>query len=510
MENRLKSRRRKTKVVVVRQKDRPLQVGYMQKKANLRSKPNYFRSFKYRSLAWFFCILLLINGCTKTASLESNSTGLFSPDTNNLNIWWEKGFNLEEDEAFLALVHTWEKQTNQKVKLSFYTISELAEKADRALQGKKIPDILMSQKADLTLYPRLAWQGKLTEVDDLIQPVQNEYTKNALKAATYYNNAENKIGFYGVPLYQTSLHIFYWQKLLASIELESQDIPEDWDGFWQFWQQAQNRLRAKQVNSIYGLGLPLSSISTDTFFLFEQILEAHNISLLDSQGKLIIDRPQIRQDLIDCLRWYQKFYQQGYIPLDAVDWVNTDNNRQLLNRVVLMTPNATLSIPASLHQDGDTYYQELGIVNFPRKPNGEPMRYLVSVKQAVILADSPHQQEAKAFIRYLMQPQTIAEYLKASGNRYLPVHQSIWQDPFWQKTQDPYLTAATKVLTQSPNRLISMTQNPAYSQVLQENIWGQAIASILVENITPEEAVDRAITRIKQIFAEWEEKNEDI
>ena len=346
------------------------------RKPHPSSRSNKFFRFKYQPLSWLFSILILLNACAKTTNLESHSIAQFSAETNTLNIWWEKGFNLEEDEAFLELVHSWEQQTNRRVKLSFYTISELSEKADRALEGNKIPDILMSQKADLTLYPRLAWQGKLAEVNDLIQPLKNEYTQNALQAATYYNNVENQDNFYSVPLYQTSLHIFYWQKLLASIELKSQDIPEDWVSFWQFWQQAQDILREKQVSSIYGLGLPLSSISTDTFFLFEQILEARNISLLDSQGKLIVNTPHIRQGLIDCLKWYKKFYQQGYIPLDAVDWGNTDNNRQLLNRVVLMTPNATLSIPASLRQDRDIYYQQLGIVNFPRKPNGEPMRYL--------------------------------------------------------------------------------------------------------------------------------------
>lgn len=465
------------------------------------------RSFKYQFLFLVFSIGILFSACAKTTNLQRNSTTKFPSKTNTLNIWWEKGFNLEEDEAFLALVNNWSQKTNYQVKLSFYTIGELSEKADRALQGNKPPDILMSQKADSTLYPRLAWQGKLAKVDDLIKPERELYNKNALKAATYYNQVENRYNFYGVPLYQASVQIFYWQKLLAAIDLNTQDIPQDWEGFWQFWQQAQDNLRAKQANNIYGLGLPLSSTSMDTVFLFEQILEAHDLVLFDSQGKLLLDTPHLRQGIINCLQWYKKFYQQGYIPLDAVDWLNTDNNRQLLNRVVLMTPNATLSIPASLRQDQDTYSQKLGVVNFPNKPNGKPMRHLVSVKQAVIFADSPHQQEAKEFLRYFMQPEVTAEYLKASGNRYLPVHQSIWQDPFWQQTKDPYLAAATEALIKSPTRLIYTTENPAYSQVLQENIWGQAITSTIVDGITPEQAVDRAIVRIKQIFAEWEQQN---
>ena len=473
----------------------------------MEKTPICYHRFKYQFTSLFFGIFVLIPACTKTSNLKRASIAESARETTTLNIWWEKGFNLEEDEAFRALVSDWEQKTNYKTKISFYTTSELSEKADRALQGNKLPDIMMSRKADMTLYPRLAWRGKIADVSSLIEPVRDLYEDNALKAVTYYNRVENKRSFYAVPLYQDSLHIFYWQRLIASIDRTPQDIPQDWDDFWQFWQQAQDKLRAKPSNNIYGLGFPLSSVSMDTVFLFEQILEAYDVTLFNSQGQLSIDTPKTRQGIIKCLNWYNQFYQQGYIPPDAINWLNTDNNRNLLNRVVLMTPNASLSIPAAIHQDRDTYYNKLGIVNFPQKPSGEPMRYLVSVKQAIIFTDSPHQQIAREFLRYLIQPEIIAEYLQASGNRYLPVHKSVWKYPAWQQTEDPYISTATEALTKSPTRLIYMAKNPAYSQVLQENIWGKALTKTIVYGMTSEQAADEAITRIKQIFADWKRQD---
>ena len=41
-----------------------------------------------------------------------------------------------------------------------------------------------------------------------------------------------------------------------------------------------------------------------------------------------------------------------------------------------------------------------------------------------------------------------------------------------------------------------------YSRVWQENIWGKAIHRVAAEGISPEQAVDEAIARIKQILAE--------
>ncbi|MEH2170128.1 MAG: hypothetical protein V7K41_26460 [Nostoc sp.] len=46
-------------------------------------------------------------------------------------------------------------------------------------------------------------------------------------------------------------------------------------------------------------------------------------------------------------------------------------------------------------------------------------------------------------------------------------------------------------------------QNPAYSVVLEENIWGKALNRIIVDKISPEQATDEAIKQIKQIFAQW-------
>jgi hypothetical protein len=41
-----------------------------------------------------------------------------------------------------------------------------------------------------------------------------------------------------------------------------------------------------------------------------------------------------------------------------------------------------------------------------------------------------------------------------------------------------------------------------YSRVWQENVWGKAIHRVAAEGVSPEQAVDEAIARIKQILAE--------
>ncbi len=422
-----------------------------------------------------------------------------------LNIWWEKGFNLEEDAAFQAIVDDWQKATGNKVKLSFYPTDELSEKIARKVRSGNLPDLIMSQKANPTLYPRLAWQNKLEDVSDVIEPVKDLYPEHILKAVTYSNGVTGESSYYSIPVHQATMFIFYWQKLLSLVGLSANDIPQDCDGFWQFWQQAQSKLIKEQNKQIYGLGLPFSiNGSDDMYLLFEHILEAYDVKPIDEKGTLLINRPQVRQRIIKCLDWYSQFYLQGFVPPDATNWLNTDNNLNLLNRVVLMTPNVTLSIPAAVREDKETYYKRLGIVGFPNKLNGQPMRYIITVRQAVIFADSPHVKLAKDFMRYFIKPEVTSKYLQTSGNRNQPVQNSVWQEPFWQETTDPYLKMTTKILSKGKTRLSYTYKNPAYSQVIEENIWGKTLNRIVVDRLSPEQATDEAIARIEEIFNEWE------
>lgn len=468
-------------------------------------KRNYFKS-KYGQiiLACFISFIFIAIACTNTIE-PAEITNKSVTQTSELKIWWEQGYNFPEDEAIRNLVNNWQNKTGNKVKLSFFSTNEFTAKVKRAVKAGNLPDIIMNPKGDRILYPQLAWQDKLEDVSDLIKPIKDDYPENILKAITYSNPKQGKRSYYAVPIDRVSIFIFYWQNLLTSIGLDGNDIPQDWDGFWQFWQQAQTKFKTAQNRDIYALGLPLggSNNADDTYYLFEQILEAYDVSLFNEQGELEIDRPEVRQGIIECLNWYVGLYQQGYIPPDAVNWSNVDNNRNLLNRLVLMTPNTTFSIPATVSQDRDTYLNQLSMVEFPDKPNGKPMRHLISIRQAVIFKDSSHKFLAKNFLRYFIQPQIAIDYLKASNSRTLPVRTSVWSDSFWQDTKDPYVVAATKVLTSKPTRLFYTVDHPAYSQVLAENVWGKTLTKVTVDKVNPEQAANEAISRIREIFTEW-------
>ncbi|MEM7757973.1 MAG: ABC transporter substrate-binding protein [Cyanobacteria bacterium P01_A01_bin.40] len=452
-------------------------------------------------LALAITTILVAVGCNSGTRLQNDEVTKSSSETNVLQIWWDKGYNIQEDEILQQIVSNWQQESGEKAEIKFYTADDIAQKTRRAIQAGNPPDILFSSRAE---YPLLAWQGKLEDVSEVIEPVEQFYTSAAKKAAYLYNNIAKKRSYYSVPLHQGTIHIFYWKDLLAGIGKEASDIPHSWDQFWQFWQEAQSKFQQEKQQNIYGLGLPFSVKASDTYYLFEQILEAYNVTILDAESKLTVDNPDVRQGIIDCLKWYSEFFQQGYVPPSSLAWLDPDNNREFLNRNVLMTPNPTLSIATALLKDKEVYAKDLGTMEFPNKPDGNPMKHIVSVRQAVILAEAKNKQIAKEFLTYFTQPEIINNYLKSAGGRYLPVLTTVTKDSFWTNSQDLHISTATKTLTnEGQTRLFYSVQDPIYSSVLEENLWGQALNSIALNKISPEQAADEAIAQIKKIFAEW-------
>ncbi len=444
--------------------------------------------------------LILIVACSSTSDLNISPVNRSSPQDRVLEIWWDKGFYPEEDEALQQVLSEWEQETGNQVRLSLHNNDELFLKTERAIQADNPPDVLMNDAADRFLNPGLAWQGKLADLADLIEPIKDSYSDPVLASVYFYNKREKKRSYYAIPIHIGIPHIFYWRDLLQQAGQSEQDIPQDWDAFWKFWQQVQEEL---PTEGIYGLGLPMSVEAADTDDIFEQILEAYNVEILNSEGELQVDNPQVRQGIIDCINWYTQFYTQGYVPPKAVKWLNPDNNRSLLNKLVVMTPNQSLSIPAAVKQNKDIYYHQLVTTAYPDKPNGKPMRYIAMIRQAIVLADSNKQKLAKEFLAYFNQPEVLSKYLKAAGGRYLPVNKQILTDTFWTDPTDPHISTAIQPFLQEEITLPYTVLNPAYSIVLKDSIWGKALTKVVLDRRSPEQAADEAIAQIKEIFAQW-------
>ena len=454
------------------------------------------RHFNRLSLFFFGYILA---SCTGGKPQTSKSTNKDNSDS--LQIWWQEGFYPEETDALDDIIASWEQKSAQKVKLTTISQKDMLKEIESAIAADKLPDICYTGVGDLAIFPQLAWNDQLVEVDDVIAPLKDKYDPNVLTGVNYQNNVLGERRYYAVPIMQSAIHIHYWQDMLTAVGVSREDIPGDWDGFWLFWEEMQERLHQGEQPDIYSVGMPMS-LSLDTYNNFEQFLEAYDVEILDKDGRLQIDKAEVRQGIALALTQYTRFYKNGKVPPESLDWDNTGNNAALLSRSSLMTVNHTLSAPGSQRQEEDTYYNQLSTRQWPNKVSGKPMRYVVELKQVVLFKSSNKQDIAKDFLSYLAQPQNLQKYAEGSQARYLPVMPELFEKPFWQDPKDFHIKVALQQLQNT--RPAYQVFNPAYGEVAAQNIWGSIIRKIGLGALTIEEATEQAVAQIKKIFSDWQ------
>lgn len=470
------------------------------------------------TLFLLFTLTFSLVTCTGSQTQVSPTTQATSQKTEQtteekpiLNIWWSQGFLPEENQAITDLVSAWEKETGMKANLRLEAENNLLSSTRTAIEKNKTPDVLLIYSADADLFPILAWQNQLADVSDIIEPIKDNFTPSALESVNYQNSVQDKKrSYYAVPIAQQAPHIFYWRNLLAEAGFTDPKLPKNWEEFWQIWPKAQQQLRQKGNNNIYGMGLTISPLGADTSLAFEQFLEAYNVKIVAEYGKLIIDNPGNREGIIAALKQYADTYKSGYIPPNVVEWKDSGNNVSFLEGESLMTINSTLSIPLTQKQENnpynknsrDLYYQKIAMTEWPNKPNGQPLTSILGIKQAVIFENSKNKEAAKSFLSFLLKQENLDNFLQALKGRLFPVISKVLQEPYWKDPSDPHLSGANNQFfkeTRPPYQVF----NPAYSEVTAQQIWAKAIISIIKDGVTPEDAADKAIDQISQIFANW-------
>ena len=78
----------------------------------------------------------------------------------------------------------------------------------------------------------------------------------------------------------------------------------------------------------------------------------------------------------------------------------------------------------------------------------------------------------------------------------------LFDDPFWQDKRDTHISEAVKQLQNT--RPAYQVLNPAYGEVAAQNVWGQVIRKIALDELDASAAADEAIMAIQQIFDTWQ------
>lgn len=444
----------------------------------------------------------LARGLLAATFLTTLSAQAFAQD---LTIWWNKSYYPEEDQKFEEIVAEFEEANDVEVDLSFFANEDVPVKTLAALTAGNPPDLAFGFLFDLQHTSRWAYEDMLVDVSDVIEPMEDRFQEVALESVYLLNGETGERSYYAFPTQQQTAHIHVWKSLLNEADLSIDDIPMTWNEYWNwFCETAQPAVREVTGDRRkYGVGQPMSTGASDTIFHFMMFMNAFNGEFVNEQGDVVIDEPENRQALISALESFAMPMDEGCNPPGAVNWQDGDNNVNFLNQVTIMTPNPSMSIPASQYtQNPENYHDNIVSIEWPDKPDGEPIVYMTAIKTAVIFKDSENQEGAKDFMRFLYEPDNIGPYLEGSLGRWFPVMPELQNSPYWTETDDPHRQVHWRQYMERPQNPFPFVYNHRFITIMAENAIGKAVGRMVLEGLSAEEAADELIERINTVVAE--------
>jgi multiple sugar transport system substrate-binding protein len=423
-----------------------------------------------------------------------------SAQTKTATVWWVQGFAHEEDIAFQKLVSKYEKTSGNKIEATVIPYAPQRQKIVAAMTTGEVPDLFQNTPPEITaLY---AWDDKLVDVSDVVETQRQHYAESALALVNSYNNVTKNRGIYGVPYTIDVFTNHIWQSLVEKAGFKMEDIPKTWDAFYDFFKGVQKRLREQGARNVYGMGFQLTTNGGDPNAFFDQWLIAYGgQNIVSKDGKLQLDDPQVKQAVIKALTYPTTAYKEGFVPPGAINWNDADDNNAFHAKTIVMDLDGSISTEVAIISKKQDY-DDIVTWGLADDNDGKPVPSWSFSVCGLIPKGAKNVEVAKDFLKYLIQPEVLNEYLKTGLGRRVPAMASIVKnDPWWMA--DPHRKAYTTQALLRPTLPVFWAYNPAYAHVQNEHIWQTAWAEIMKDGASPQAAAEKAFKRVAEIFARY-------
>jgi multiple sugar transport system substrate-binding protein len=417
--------------------------------------------------------------------------------------WAGQGFIPEEDAAMRKVCEDYMKVSGNKLDYSLMPFMALNQKTISALTSGDVPDLVFMDAPE-TILPQNAWDDKIIDVSDVVEPYEQQLSETAKLCSTFYNKATKKRSYFLCPIKQGTTPFHIWGDLVEKAGFKMEEVPKNWDGVWTYLKQTQAPLRSKGMRKIYACGLQITTVGpNDGNNLFRHFLIANGgEGIVTPDGKLHTDDPKVREAAIKSVEFMTNLYKEGVVPPEALSWNDADDNNGYHEKLFVMDFDGTLSTELAMIKDKEAFYHNMKTLAPVNKNDGTPMKAQVNAGGGYIPKGAKNIEVAKDFMKYFMQPKVMNENLKAGLGRWFPaIPQLVKDDPFWLSTDMPCLKPYITEGVLNPTVPLYNGYSPAWGQFEAEQVWGIAHADVIKNNMKAADAIDKAFKRCNAIFA---------
>jgi multiple sugar transport system substrate-binding protein len=440
------------------------------------------------------------------------ATGLARPHiahaaATTAQVWWTQGFVPDEDAAFKKAVDDYEKISGNKIEFSIVPFAPLRQKIISAMTSGVVPDLMDANPTNVV--PELAWHDRLVDVSDVVATQKSKFSETALLGSQSYNSVKKERSFYGVPYKGGTTPFHVWGSLIEKAGQKRSDMPKTWDAFIDFFKPIQKELQAQGMRHTYATGFVVSTIGVDPTNTFDHFLVAYGgENIVDEHGRLNSHDPKVKQAAIKALEKQTELYKGGFIPPSSINWNDADDNNAFHSKLCAMDFDGTLSTEVAMlrtPEGRDAYQHDVMTLPMPLSNDGKDLHSFAFINLTMIPKGAKNIAVAKDFMKYMIQPEVSNAFLKGGLGRWLPTIPSIAKnDPWWtDPKRDAHVAAYTKQGLFSPTLPYYYIYNPAYAEVWTEHVWNQAFHDMVNGRVGAEEATNKALKRIEEIFAKY-------
>lgn len=425
-------------------------------------------------------IAVVAGACTGSGSSSSSSSGGTTGGQIHLTMWigYTPPPPVNQSQEYLSIqdiVQRYEADhPNTTIDLQYVNSDNALQKATVALQGGQQPDISYQYGTNM---PQLAQAPKLVDLTQRVAEPDfkwNDFFEGERAVAT----VDSKV--YGIPALVDNLAVVYNKDLFAQAGIAAPTPDWTWNDF---------RAAAKAVtdtpNNVFGAVFPMDASETMVWQYEAMLWEAGGDILTPDNTKAAFNSPEG----VRAATMLQSLKQDGSLYLDY----HPDSGQagQLFNSGKI---GMIITGPWDLSGFADANY---GVVQMPSFDPGGSHITIAGPDNWVIFDNGPERVNASwDFLKFLTSPDNVLKDSLATG--HLPTRASVEALPGFSEFDKNFPGAGTfaENLTNVTKARPQVTQYPQVSTFL-----GQAIASVLLGQKSPQDALDQAAQQADAVLA---------
>jgi multiple sugar transport system substrate-binding protein len=321
-------------------------------------------------------------------------TGPAEAQSKKLTYWGGLIFSDDANKLLVDTINDWGAKNGVALEVVMINQNETTQKVSAAVASNTMPDAL---DVGLGLGVLLGRQGVFTTLDDLYKKIgdaQGGWYPGVDKATDTTADAGGRVG---IPFGVNGNLLLRRKDLLEAKGFK--DAPKTWEEL---------AAQAAAVNAppVYGLGLALSNVGDANLQM--SVMQSYGGRIADDAGKKVtIKSPETKV----FLQWVKDAWDKGLFPPGNTTWDGAgDNQAYLAGQAAFLANTGSVGIAAK--KDDPDLFASSAFSALPGGPKGVVSP--IDVQLRVIPKASKMQDEAKALVEYLSNPDFMNAYFNVA------------------------------------------------------------------------------------------------